>query len=641
MHRLFAVLACGVCAAQAEPITFYKHVAAIVYRSCAPCHRPGEPGPFPLLTYTDVSKHGPQIVAVIKRRYMPPWLPEAGHGDFREERRLTDEQIRTIAEWVRQGAPAGSLADAPPLPKFIPGWQLGEPDLVIQAAVPYHLRPDGPDQYWNFVLPLKTPGARWVKAIEVRPGNLRAVHHANVIIDVHIDRSRLAGVKGKAPADGFAGMDLSLDSGTLDSDSHFLFWKPGGTPWVEPAGMAWRAESGTDLVLNVHMRPTGKPELVQPSIGLYFTGEPATKYPMLLPLEHDGALDIPPGVADFPVSDDFVVPMDMDVLAVYPHAHYLGHLLEGYATLPGGTRKWLVRIPDWDPAWQAVYRYTVPVFLPKGTVVSMRYHYDNSAANPRNPNQPPQRVRHGNQATDEMAHLSLQVLPRGAQDRRMELEEAIMLHRLEKYPGDFTAQFNVGALMLGRGDNAGAVRYLRGAVTARPDHPIALNKLGAALLAACCRNCACRPASLNDAAGFFERALRTNPRYTNARYNLANALAEQQRWEPAAAEFRKLLAEDPRDSGARQHLGEVLQVWGYQSAMKGSLEEAAGRLRESLHFRQDDAALHGLLGTVLVRLGRVREAVPEFEAALRIDPKLETARHDLQAARAQLEKVQR
>ena len=135
---------------------------------------------------------------------------------------------------------------------------------------------------------------------------------------------------------------------------------------------------------------------------------------MLLQLEHDGALDIPAGVADFPVSDDFVVPMDMDVLAVYPHAHYLGHLLEGYATLPGGTRKWLIRIPDWDPNWQAVYRYKEPVFLPKGTVISMRYHYDNSAANPRNPNQPPQRVRGGNQATDEMAHLWLQVLPRGA-----------------------------------------------------------------------------------------------------------------------------------------------------------------------------------------------------------------------------------
>jgi len=616
--------------AQAEPITFYKHIAPIVYQSCAPCHRPGETGPFPLLTYTDVHKHGQQIVSVIKRRYMPPWLPEAGYGNFREQRRLTDEQIRTFEEWVREGAPAGSPADAPPLPKFVPGWQLGEPDSVIEAAVPYHLRADGPDQYWNFLLPLKVPVARWVKAIEIRAGNLRAVHHANVYVDWHMDHSRSAAQAGEG-LNGFPGMDLSIGSGTFDSDSHFLFWKPGGTPWVEPSGMAWRANPGTDLVLNVHMQPTGKPELVQPSIGLYFTGEPATKYPMLLPLEHDGALDIPPGDADFLVSDDFVTPMDMDVLAVYPHAHYLGHLLEGYATLPGGTRKWLVRIPDWDVTWQSVYRYTVPVFLPKGTVVSMRYHYDNSAANVRNPNQPPERVHHGNQATDEMAHLSLQVLPSGAQDRRAELQEAIMLHRLEKYPGDFTAQFNLGTFALARGRNADAVRYLRGAVEARPNNLVALNTLAAALVSA---------GNVNEAAGFFERALQVDPRDTHARYNLANALVIQQRWEPAANEFRKVLADDPDNSGARQRLGEVLRLLGYQSAQKGSLDEAVAQWRESLHFRQDDAVLHSNLGAVLARLGRIREAVPEFEAALRLDPKLETARHNLQAARAQLEKAE-
>jgi len=324
--------------------------------------------------------------------------------------------------------------------------------------------------------------------------------------------------------------------------------------------------------------------------------------------------------------------MDMDVLAVYPHAHYLGHLLEGYAILPDGTRQWLVRIPDWDPNWQSVYRYKQPVFLPKGTVVSMRYHYDNSAANPRNPNQPPRRVRGGNQATDEMAHLWLQVLPRGGQDRRMELQEAIMRHRLEKYPGDFTSQFNLGALMLARGDRADAIPYLRGAAGARPDHPVALNTLGAALLSA---------GNVDEAAGFFERALKTNPRYTNARYNLANALAEQQRWEPAAAGFRQVLADNPDDPAARQHLGEVLRLWGDERAKAGSLEEAAAHLRESLDFRQDDAVLHSDLGAVLARLGRFREAVPEFEAALRLDPRLETAQHNLQAARAHLEKPEK
>ncbi len=155
-----ASLALAACAlsAQAEPITFYKHIAPIINHSCAPCHRPGEPAPFPLLTYADVRKRGAQILAVTKRRYMPPWLPEPGHGEFQDERRLTDEQIRTIEEWVRQGAPAGSPQDAPPPPHFVPGWQLGEPDLVLEASAPYRLPAGGPDEYWNFVLPLKLAG---------------------------------------------------------------------------------------------------------------------------------------------------------------------------------------------------------------------------------------------------------------------------------------------------------------------------------------------------------------------------------------------------------------------------------------------------------------------------------------------------
>ncbi len=608
----------------AEEVTFYKQIAPIVYHSCAPCHRPGEAGPFSLLTYGDVKKHAAQIAAVTKRRYMPPWLPEAGHGDFQDEQRLTDVQIRSIAEWVREGAPAGDPVDAPPIPKFTPGWQLGAPDLVLEAQRSYKLRADGPDDYWNFILPLKLTGTRWVKAIEIRPGNARAVHHANVLID----RSGSARTEEKTPGAGFAGMDLNIEADTFDPDSHFLFWKPGGVPWEEPDGMAWRADASTELVLNVHMQPTGKAEMVQPSVGLYFTDHPGTKLPMLVQLEHDDALDIPAGARDFSVGDDFRVPMDMDVLAVYPHAHYLGRLLEGFATLPDGSRKWLIRIPDWDVNWQAVYRYTAAVFLPKGSVVSMRFHYDNSDGNPRNPNHPAKRVRGGNQATDEMGHLWLQVLPRGAGDRRMELQEALMRHRLDKYPGDFTAHFNLGALELARGHAAAATEDLRVAVQARPEQPVALNTLGAAILSA---------GNAGEATDLFERALKANPRYTNARYNLANALAEQQQWERAAAQFRQVLGENPNDAGTVEHLGEVLRMWGNDMAAAGRLDDAAAHYRESLRFRQNDAELHSDLGTVLAKQGRFREAVPEFEAAVRLDPNLETAKHNLQAAKSRLE----
>jgi tetratricopeptide (TPR) repeat protein len=211
----------------------------------------------------------------------------------------------------------------------------------------------------------------------------------------------------------------------------------------------------------------------------------------------------------------------------------------------------------------------------------------------------------------------------------MELQEAILLHLLEKYPGDFTSQFNLGVLMRARRRDADAVRYFRGAVAARPDNPAALNALGGALASA---------GNVNDAVGFFYRALQANPHYINAHDNLGEALIRQQRWEPAAAEFRQVLADNPDDPGARQKLGVLLKLLGYLSAQKGNFEGAVAYWRESLRFHPD-AVLFSDLGEVLARLGRIHEAVPEFEAALRLDPKLEKAKRDMQTARAQLEKV--
>ncbi len=346
-------------AAATPKVTFYQNIAPIIYKNCSPCHRPGESAPFSLLSYDDVNKHAAQIAAVTKRRYMPPWLPEDGYGEFADERRLSDAQIQQIQEWVKQGTPPGPTAHAPQPPKFTSEWALGTPDMVLHIAKPYQLAADGPEVFWNFVIPVPIATARWVKAIEVRPGNSRVFHHANVIVD----RSRAARRLEQTPGSGFPGMDLALEETTFDPDSHFLSWKPGSAPVVEPDGMAWRADPGMDMVLNVHLRPSGKIETVDPLIGLYFTDKPQTKFAMLVQLQHDGAIDIPPGEHDFLVADDFRAPVDLMVLAIYPHAHYLCKLMEAYATLPDGARKWLVRIPDWDLNWQGVYRFKEPVLL--------------------------------------------------------------------------------------------------------------------------------------------------------------------------------------------------------------------------------------------------------------------------------------
>lgn len=562
--------------------TFAHDIAPIIYQNCAPCHRPGQAAPFSLLSYEDVKKHARQIADVTGRRYMPPWPPEPGYGEFQDERRLTDEQIRLVGEWVRVGVPEGPISDVPPGPHFASDWQLGEPDLLLPAARPFLLPASGPDVFWNFIFHPDLKASRYVRAVEIRPGATGRVHHANLLID----RTGSTQSLGSTPGTGFPGMELTIDRNPLDPDSHFLFWKPGTVPYSEPDGLSWRLDPGNLLVLNAHLQPSGKEERVQPSIGLYFTDKPPTRFPLLVQLEHDGVLDIPAGARDFLVTDDFRMPVDGDVLAIYPHAHYLGKLLEAYATLPDGTRKWLIRIPDWDLNWQAVYRYRQRVFLPKGSVISMRYHYDNSAANVRNPNNPPKRVQAGNQATDEMGHLWLQVLPRGRGDHRRPLQEAIMRHRLEKYPNDFSAHLNLGALLLSRLDAQGAVTMLEQAVRIDPARPEAHDMLGSAFQAL---------GRSAEALDQFRLALRVRPGYVDARYNLALALAKFGKFDEAVENFRPVAAAYPGSARLQDEFAELL-----------------------------------------ARDGKFSEAVAQFDKALALDPSDESARKNRELARQQV-----
>jgi predicted negative regulator of RcsB-dependent stress response len=621
----------------AAPV-FTHDIAPIVHQYCAPCHRPGEAGPFSLLTYHDVKAHALQIVDVTRRRYMPPWLPEPGHGDFKDELRLTSDQIQTIADWVAAGSPEGSVSDPPQIteganvkngqvdeaPRQVDnGWQLGQPDLILEAPQAFSLPASGTDVYWNFIFTANIPSPRWVRAIEIRPGGKRLVHHANL----YVDRAHSARQREIAPGAGFPGMDFVVERTVFEpNDGRFLYWKPGGLPYNEPDGFAWRLEPGSDLVLNAHMQPSGKPEQVRPAVGLYFTDKPGTRFPMLVQLEHDSALNIPPGDRDFLVSDDFKLPMDVYLMAVYPHAHNLGHVLEAYATLPspvaaaskstaaaskpatppsahvtpaatvgkiapgtrtsapkpGGRREWLIRIPEWDRNWEAVYRYKEPVFLPKGTVISMRFHYDNSASNPRNPHNPPQRVHAGNRVRDEMAHLWLQVLPAGGQDRRLELQEAVIRHNLEKYPDDPVAHFHLGAVRLARLDAPGALTELETALRLDRENPEARNMLGSALSSL---------GRVSEAIEQFRLALEFRPDYENARFNLARALIRAGKFDEATDLFRKLVAVYP-----------------------------------------DDAQSHNALGELLFRQGKHAEALAEFDRAVALDPSFEVAKKNRELA---------
>jgi len=455
---------------------------------------------------------------------------------------------------------------------------------VLEAATPYLLPASGTDLYWNFIFPVPIDRTRWVRAVEIRPGDKRFVHHANILVD-RLQNSRQ---REKRPGAGFEGMEIKIESETFDPDSHFLFWKPGTVPYVEPEGMALRLDKGTDLVLNVHLQPSGKPETLQPTIGLYFTDQPATKFPMLLQLQNDGKLDIPAGEKNFVISDNLTLPIDVDLLAIYPHAHYLGKEMQAIATLPEGSAKSLIHIPQWNLNWQAVYRYAQPIFLPKGTTVSMRYTYDNSEENVRNPNHPPERVRGGNRSRDEMAHLWLQILPlnfdQRAGDPRMQLQEALARHDIRNNPTDFAAHYNLASMLQARGNAAGAIAEYQAALHIRPQDATANNALGAVLIAS---------GESDRAMAYLQTAVQTSPEYFDAHYNLGNALASA-----------------------------------------GDFPAAAEQFAAAVRIRPEDADAHANLGSALAELGRFAEAKAQFERALAINPGHALALENLQQLRS-------
>jgi Flp pilus assembly protein TadD/mono/diheme cytochrome c family protein len=600
--------------AQAEPsVTFTKDIAPIVFANCAACHHPGGAGPFSLLTYDGVRKRAKQIAAVTAARYMPPWPPERGKGRFEGERRLSDEQIGLLRRWVDAGAPEGDPRDLPASPKFPEGWPLGPPDLVLTLPTPWTLPPGGSDVFRNFVLPVPITATRFVRALEIRLDDRRIAHHANVLID-RTQSARRRDALDQEP--GFAGMEVTMESEGFDPDSHFLFWKPGGAPHEEPADMAWRLDPGTDLVLNMHLKPSGKPEPVQPQVGLYFTDVKPSRFPMLVQLEHDGALDIPAGATGFEVTDELELPEAVDVLGIYPHAHYLGKDVEGEAILPDGSRQWLIHIGDWDLNWQAVYRYAKPIALPRGTRLVMRWRYDNSAHNVRNPSVPPRRVRAGNRAEDEMAHLWLQLLTEAEpgivqSDPRIVLQEALMRARLRKYPGDFVALFNLGAALQAEGKLDEATMHLRRAAAANPASATAHNTLGSALQAS---------GDLDGAAREYREALCLRPDDFGPRYNLGQALLARGQADEAIGELREALRIRPEDAGGHAQLGAALLTDSADPAHPGRLAEAIEQFRRAVAIDPEQVTARYNLGQALARRGDLEAAARELGEALRLRP---------------------
>jgi hypothetical protein len=393
-------------AAAQEPVpTFARDVAPLVHAKCAACHHDGGGAPFPLLEYEDVRKRAAQIARVTRERIMPPWLPARGENVFEGDRSLAPEEIELFGRWAEAGAPQGNARATPAPPVFAPGWQLGEPDLVLEIPAGYVLPAEGRDVYRNFVIPSGASGTSHIGAVELRPANAALVHHAVLFVDTTGSARELDGADAEPGYGGMGAGRARLPGGT------FVSYAPGKAPRAPRPGISWPLEPATDLVLQVHLRPSGKPEPVGFALGLHFVPDPPTLHPAAIRLVSRD-IDIPPGERAYVVEDAFVLPVAVEVLSVLPHAHYLGKDLLASALLPDGTRRTLIHVPSWDFDWQEEYRYATPIALPYGTRLEMRWVFDNSAENPANPSSPPRRVVHGPETTDEMAELVLEVLPR-------------------------------------------------------------------------------------------------------------------------------------------------------------------------------------------------------------------------------------
>jgi Flp pilus assembly protein TadD len=599
-----ALVGCGGADSQ---VTFTKDVAPIVFRECASCHRPGESAPFSMLDYREVRQRARLIVNATRSRFMPPWLPEPGYGEFVGERRLTDWQIETLRKWEEQGAQEGDPADLPPVPQFAEGWQLGEPDVALAVPKPYTLPADGTDVWRNFVIPTPASAPHYVKTIELRPGSARFVHHA--LLGVDSTRSSRRRDAQDAVA-GFEGMDMG---DAQAPDGHLLGWTPGMAPFPGFEGRAWRLEPGADLVLQLHLLPTGKPETIEPVVGLYFAKAPPSGPPMyLLRLDADHAIDIPPGQKHFVVTDTFELPADVEVLAVYPHAHFLAKTMEGRAILPSGEDRWLIRIDKWDFKWQDVYRYRSPVSLPRGTSITMRYSYDNSAGNSRNPSRPPARVVAGMRSSDEMAHLQLQVQAHSTEDL-LRLREALYRHALRKTPRDPWVHYELANVLRDTGRFAQAIDSYRAALELDPGHAPTRNNLGVLLA---------DEGNLAEAIREYREALRAEPDLADAHFNLGNALRATARLNEATAHYRRALRLEPTFAEAHNNLGEVF-------ASERNVEQAIVHFREALRLRPESADAHSNLGAALGLQGKFDEALSHFREALRIEPDHARARANL------------
>jgi tetratricopeptide (TPR) repeat protein len=588
----------------ADAVTFSRDVAPIVFHNCAGCHHPGEAAPFSLLTYDDVRRHARQIVDVTEKRFMPPWLPTEGRDVFERARRLSDRDLQTLKQWVEAGMPAGTQSQTPAVPVFTAGWQTGTPDLVLESPA-YTLSSQDRDVFRNFVIPIPLDAPRWVQSIELRPDNPRITHHARLGVDTSNESIR-RNSEDKQP--GYAGMAWAQDP-----DGQLVIWAPGMVAAPGTPGVAWRLFPNTCLVLHTHMQPSGKSEVMKFRIGLHFAKESPLVHPVMLRIGSCD-IDIPAGAKHHVASDQYVLPIDVDVATIFPHAHSLCQQIHVVGELSNGSRQDLISIEHFDENWHDSYRYLKPVRLPRGTRLISTFVYDNTKENIRNRNIPPRRVVYGSNVTDEMADIYLQVTAARADQRAVLMEDygkydlqsqAIGYRKsLEAYPDNPWSKDGLATCYVGMGEPAKAITILEERVKTGPAAVYPVVSLGMALLAG---------NDLTQAESRFRQALTMDEKYPLAWFGLGKTLGAQKRSEPAEQAYRRTIELAPGLLEARLNLADLL-------LKRGDLTEAATTCSAALGDSPDMAKLYVKLGDISAKQRNYEESLKYFDLARRFAP---------------------
>ncbi len=402
--------------------TFTKDAAPVFNKHCVECHRPGSVAPMSLLDYKSARPWAKAIRDAVISRKMPPWFADPAHGSFSNDPRLSKTELDTVRAWVEEGAKEGDPRDLPPVPRFVEGWQLGKPDIVVDIGVDHSVTP-GEDAYEHFTVPTNFSEGRWIRAAEIKPGNRAVVHHVHVLL-VHEDPTRMQAAS-TLNAPGLPKFLVSEGKLTrIRADAHVVndacaantpdlpflrgfqegglaAFLPGRPPDVFPDGTAKWIPAGAKLEFVVHYaRIAGKPQTDRTSVGFFLAPGPPEVVLGRMDLRNF-FMQIPAGAASHEVKRCYTFEKDTFLLSFTPHMHYRGKDITYELVRADGRREMLLSVPRYDFNWQLVYRNRDPVLAEKGSTLIVTAHYDNSPNNRANPD-PSAAVRWGDRSEEEM-----------------------------------------------------------------------------------------------------------------------------------------------------------------------------------------------------------------------------------------------